>query len=295
MPHNISAALIVRNEAENLAACLESIRGLDEIVIVDTGSEDNTVEIAYRYTDKVFRFDWIDDFAAARNCADTKCSGDYIFSIDADEILEPGGVNKLRDAVLSRLMAYAVKIDAPSSYYYKVRLYRNIPEVRWIGKVHNRMNVPGKVIDARLLTGYSQSHQKDPDRALRMLHAAVADGPEQGRAMYFLGREYAVRHDWDKAIIWLRRHFAVGDDPQFLCEAAMLLAKIYRVLEQPHLSRSYATSAFAINQDYREAAEFMAMMSSGAERRAWIEIAGEADNSGVRYIQKRSWLEVIDE
>ena len=74
----ISLCMIVKNESEVLARCLDSVRGaVDEIIIVDTGSDDNTREIARRYTDHVYDFEWIDDFSAARNYSFSKASMDY--------------------------------------------------------------------------------------------------------------------------------------------------------------------------------------------------------------------------
>ena len=93
----ISVAMIVRNEEEMLRTALESVKDADEIVICDTGSVDKTIEIAKEYTDKVFTdYKWNDNFAEARNHAASKCTGDYIFIIDADERLEEGAFKTLR-------------------------------------------------------------------------------------------------------------------------------------------------------------------------------------------------------
>ena len=77
----ISLCMIVKNEEKLLARCLDSIADLmDEMIIVDTGSTDRTKEIAARYTDKIYDFSWIGDFAAARNFAFSKASMEYIYS-----------------------------------------------------------------------------------------------------------------------------------------------------------------------------------------------------------------------
>lgn len=91
MAATISLCMIVRNEEKVLARCLESVRGcVDEIVIVDTGSSDATKEIAARYTDRIYDFEWIDDFSAARNYAFEQATGDYLLWLDADDVLLPG-------------------------------------------------------------------------------------------------------------------------------------------------------------------------------------------------------------
>ena len=92
----ISASMIVKNEENNLARCLKSIYNLvDEIIIVDTGSTDDTKRIASKYTDKIYDYKWEEDdglgnFSAARNYGIEKCTGDYILWMDADEELING-------------------------------------------------------------------------------------------------------------------------------------------------------------------------------------------------------------
>ena len=88
--------MIVRDEENNLPHCLESVRGVfDEIVVVDTGSTDRTIEIARSFGAKVFEFAWVDDFAAARNEALAHATGDYAFWLDADDVVEPREREKL--------------------------------------------------------------------------------------------------------------------------------------------------------------------------------------------------------
>ena len=85
----VSVAMIVKNEEKILDRCLDSLQGIyDELIIVDTGSVDNTKDIAHKYTDKVYDFEWCDDFSAARNYAFSKCTMDYIYTADADEVLD---------------------------------------------------------------------------------------------------------------------------------------------------------------------------------------------------------------
>ena len=88
--------MIVKNEETSLARCLDSVQGIaDEIVIVDTGSTDLTRQIAAEYTDCIFDFEWVDDFAAARNFAFDQASCEYILWLDADDVFEPEDRAKL--------------------------------------------------------------------------------------------------------------------------------------------------------------------------------------------------------
>ena len=92
----ISLCIIVRNEQNILEKCLSSVVAIaDEIIIVDTGSTDQTVEIAQKFVEQVYHFNWIDDFAAARNYAQSLATCDYIFRMDADCTLKDGNMQKL--------------------------------------------------------------------------------------------------------------------------------------------------------------------------------------------------------
>lgn len=86
----ISLCMIVKNEEENLGRCLDSVKDIvDEIIIVDTGSKDNTVKVAKQFGANVLFYQWNDDFAAARNFSISMAKHDWIFILDADEELEP--------------------------------------------------------------------------------------------------------------------------------------------------------------------------------------------------------------
>ena len=88
----ISLCMIVKNEEMHIARCLDSVAGLaDEIIIIDTGSDDRTKEIASGYTSKVYSYPWKDDFSEARNYSFSKASMDYCMWLDADDILEEAG------------------------------------------------------------------------------------------------------------------------------------------------------------------------------------------------------------
>ena len=108
----ISLTLIVRDEEKNLPACLSSVAGLfDEIIVVDTGSKDRTRMIALEFGARVFDFVWVDDFAAARNAALARATGDYAFWLDADDVVDPPEREKLRQ-LLEGLRGGGVGQDA---------------------------------------------------------------------------------------------------------------------------------------------------------------------------------------
>ena len=110
----ISVCMIVKNEEKRLAACLESLLPIaDEIIIADTGSTDGTKELARRYTDKIYDFKWIDDFAAARNFVVGKAKMDYIYTADADEVIDQRNIELFKKVKLALLP----EIEIVQMYY----------------------------------------------------------------------------------------------------------------------------------------------------------------------------------
>ena len=132
---SVSLTMIVKNEEENLPRCLASVEGVfDEIIVVDTGSTDRTKEIAREFGAKVFDFEWIDSFAAARNEALSHATGDYAFWLDADDVVEPVERVKLL-ALLGRLSE--PRMFPPLMWCAAVR-----SEPRWQRAAHRRRSHP---------------------------------------------------------------------------------------------------------------------------------------------------------
>src|SRR5689334_4536095 len=140
----LSAALIVRDEAEFIKDCLCSLENhVDQIVLVDTGSDDDTVEIARHFSVDLYHFRWCDDFSAARNFALDQARGDWILYIDADERLNvPDNVD------LANLLADRTKVGwrlrlhprVAWTAYAELRLFRNNPRIRFQGVIHERIH-----------------------------------------------------------------------------------------------------------------------------------------------------------
>lgn len=156
----ISVCMIVKNEEKVLARCLDSLRPIaDEIIIADTGSTDTTKEIAARYTDKIYDFTWIDDFAAARNFAFSKATKDYIYSADADEVLDE--VNCKKFLQLKQLMLpevemvqflYTNQLQHNTTYNYdteyRPKLYKRLREFVWEDPLHESVRREPVIYDS---------------------------------------------------------------------------------------------------------------------------------------------------
>lgn len=156
----ISLCMIVKNEAQILARCLDSIAGLmDEIIIVDTGSTDTTKEIARKYTDKIYDFEWIDDFSAARNFSFSKATKDYIYCADADEVVDEENrmkIVELKEFLLPEIdivqMKYANQLQHGTAYNfdeeYRPKLFKRLRSFIWEEPVHEMVRLTPVVYDS---------------------------------------------------------------------------------------------------------------------------------------------------
>lgn len=211
----ISLCMIVRDEADVLARCLDSVRDLvDEIIVVDTGSSDGTKSIARRYTEHLYDFPWIDDFAAARNASFERAGCDYCLWLDADDVLlSPdrekfaalkAGLEPETDMVM---LPYHVGFDENGGVtfsYYRERIIRNAPDYRWKGAVHEAITPRGKVIRGDCAVTHSKLHPSDPDRNLRIFEGLIAKGIAlEPREQFYYGRElyYHRRYEQAEAVL----------------------------------------------------------------------------------------------
>ena len=164
--------MIVKDEEEVLARCLNCVQPFaDEIIIADTGSSDNTIKIARTFTDKVYSFEWCDDFSAARNFSFEKATGDYLMWLDADDAIAP--------EMLPRLRALKARIEAENAdmavckyvnggcVYCRERIVKRAGGFRWEGRVHECIPPRGKVLQDDFAVTHLGS---DKQRGARNLH-----------------------------------------------------------------------------------------------------------------------------
>lgn len=152
----ISACAIVRNEEKNIGRWLENMKQVaDEVVVVDTGSEDHTVEIVQAAGASVYFFAWCDDFAAAKNYALSKATGDWILFLDADEYFSKESISQLRP-LLKRMDVHRdiwgifcrlINVDADdgnrfSTAVIQLRIFRNLSVLRYQGRIHEVLDIP---------------------------------------------------------------------------------------------------------------------------------------------------------
>lgn len=227
----LSLCMIVRNEADNLPRCLESVNGVvDELVIVDTGSTDRTKEIALSYGAKIYDFKWIDDFSAARNYSLEGATGEWILVLDADEALDEKSGPSLRSILIdSKVDAYncilrnVLSVEPQLVYHDQVfqgwiRIFRNRPQYRFESIYHESV-FPSLLRQNALIENSSlliwhygllkervQSGEiTRRERTWRYLQKAAEAEPNNGNLLFYLGNEYYDRGDLDNAYQVLRR------------------------------------------------------------------------------------------
>lgn len=140
----LTLCLIVKNEEKYLERCLKSLyEYVDEIIITDTGSKDNTVEITKKYTQNIHHFEWIDDFSAARNYCHSFATGDYILWMDADEWFDKENIEWLKKMMIKHngadmfsLRITHQRIDNKWTSEDKLRIIKNNNKYRWYWKMH---------------------------------------------------------------------------------------------------------------------------------------------------------------
>jgi tetratricopeptide (TPR) repeat protein len=276
----LTVCLIVRNEERFLPACLDSIRPVaEQVVVVDTGSTDRTVEIARAAGAEVHSFAWCDDFAAARNAALAHARGDWVLVLDADEELPAASLEDLRRHLRERqAMAFRLPIvDAGAEARgrnFVPRLFRNAPGVFFAGRIHEHPF--GSVEPLRLQWGlenqlgravirhhgYSQDVQRDRNkiaRNLALIERALEDQPQdvgllmnRGLELMRSGRDAEGLHQYRRTVavasaLPAGQVSAEGREALLTQAATYLLAArdhagLVQVLQSP-LARSAALTA----------------------------------------------------
>ncbi len=217
---SISLCMIVKNEEKQLARCLNSVKALvDEIIIVDTGSSDNTVEIAKKFTNKIYHFEWINDFAAARNYSFGLASSDYIMWLDADEVITRNNVNKLlklksnltSDTYMLQNHISFDENNKPTYVYYRERILRNCNNAKWEGCIHECIAPFGVVTRMPISIEHRPISVKDNNRNIKIFQLIMKSRSLTPREQYYYGRELFDHHRYRKAATELSKFLKKGD------------------------------------------------------------------------------------
>ena len=251
----MSLTMIVRDEQHNLPRCLDSVNGLfDEIVVLDTGSRDRTIDVARSFGARVFDFVWVDDFGAARNAALARARGDYAFWLDADDLIEPHQRTKL-EALFGQLKAggelpaFVVRCacdpgpggEGGETVVDHIRLFPVIEGVRWTYRVHEQILPALKRAGVPVLwTDITVRHTGYADRALRMrklerdariLQEELAERPDDPFTLFNLGSIAIERAQWIESLGYLKRSLAASaPSDSIVRKLYALIARSYQML-----------------------------------------------------------------
>lgn len=207
----ISLCMIVRDEELTIGRCLESVHQfVDEIIIVDTGSIDRTKEIVADYTSNIYEFQWIDDFAAARNFSFSKATQEYIFWMDADDILTEEAQEefkilkqKLEGKIDAVSMPYHLVMDSNGTPLYVSRRHRLVKRERqfqWFSKVHEYLAVSGEIFKSDVAITH-RKEKKSTDRNFKIFQNSMRDGEElTPRDIFYYANECTDHQKYREAI-----------------------------------------------------------------------------------------------
>lgn len=216
----LSIGLIVKNEEETLTRCLDSLKLLQEelnaeLIVTDTGSTDQTVEIARKYTDQVYSFEWCGDFSAARNAGIKKANGRWFMAIDADEWIDDpkeiisffkSGEYKKYKAASYHIHSYVDSAQKAYTESTAIRLFDKASGLRYQGTIHEYLPIlkDVKVLDCFAHhTGYTQEDEKKQRKHGRNLELLLEESrkePDNERVLYLLLNQYAFVSDWDSLL-----------------------------------------------------------------------------------------------
>lgn len=253
----LSLCMIARNNSAILEECLMSIRPwVDEMVVVDTGSDDNTPTIAERLGARVFHFPWCDSFSAARNESLRHARGEWLFWMDTDDVIDPEQGKRLRELALTtnhaaQVMGYVAQVHCPGPLHEwepdvtvvdHVKLLRNHPEIRFERRIHEQVlasirRLSGEVVWSDLFVRHKhgscswEDRQRKHQRDLTLLLLELDDQPDDPFTHFNLGMTYADMGHHEQAIDSLCRSIMLaGPEESQVRKAYALVASSWCAL-----------------------------------------------------------------
>lgn len=252
----LSLCVICKNEEKTLGRLLKSVKGplFDEIIIVDTGSTDNTIKIAREYTDQVHFFKWINDFSAARNYSFSKATKEYIFWLDADDEIKPLDYQKLLDLKPKLIEAdihllkyeYAHdEFDKSICSFFRERIVKRSLNLQWQDPIHEYLPLTG-ILKKHDIEVHHYKQSSSIDRNIPMLEKLVLKQPDNARNMYYLGKEYFDSGQEEKGVMFLKKFVQMnGAWDENLYQAYLKIASYYQSQKKFSLAEESCFSALS--------------------------------------------------
>ncbi|MFQ5675226.1 MAG: glycosyltransferase [bacterium] len=264
----LSLCMIVKDEEEYLEECLESVHDVvDEIIVVDTGSEDKTVEIARKFRAEVYQIPWRDDFASARNECIKHANGDWILQLDADERLDPESKEELRKWIRNKSkMCASVIIDSPKEQQNKGhisrahRLFRNVPGIRYSGRIHEQISPSIAELQGEegfsnikvVHLGYAKDEkamQSKSDRNYQLLKKQISEEPTNAYWHFTFAQNLILRKEYEQALASLQTALRLGGLPKDIrCSIYNNLAEVKMALGRYPEAIQFAEKALSMTR-----------------------------------------------
>lgn len=248
--NTLSVCIIAKNEEKNILKCLESIQNIaDEVILVDTGSVDNTINIAKKFNIKIIETSFQNNFSLARNTAIENASKDWIFFIDCDESIDTSQFYKFKEILDNNKLGFNLKLiniinNKPYPSNYLIRIIKNNSGFYYSGKFNEKLmnslykeDYINKIVDTDLIIynfGFDYSKDKLLDRCNRNIDILLSysDKDKDFLYYYYLGNEYYLLKKYTLAINNYVLSFNLSDNIYINSYIALLIIKSYYHLKK---------------------------------------------------------------
>lgn len=286
----LSVCIITKNERDNLIKCLEALSKYPvEIVVTDTGSSDDSVEVAKKYTENVSFFEWCDDFAAAKNFAASQAKNDLVLTIDTDEYVTDFDVAKIEKTMeqnidkvgrIKRVSPYMqggetlVSVEQISRVYdrrffeYQGRIHEQI--VQKNGDNHKVIDVPCTIDHSGYMISEEEQMRK-ADRNIALLLKELEDKPDDVYYLYQLGKGYIYKNDKASACEAFEKTFETDLDERLYWVSDMIVNYGYALLDCDRKEDALGLEGLAEN--FKNDADYNFMMGYALMQNAMFDAA----------------------
>lgn len=271
----ISVCMIVKNEEDNLKKCLDAISKYEfEIVIVDTGSTDNTVEIARSYTDKVYYYKWCNDFSSARNYSIEQATNDYVLVLDADEIVQDINMKELLKNLdgnkVGRIERHNIYTRNGEKNNYRERVNRLFDKryYHYEGRIHEQIVAYNKcnydTYNIQVLVnhiGYEEGEIARKDKITRNIDLLLEELNVNGDDPYILfqlGKSFYMKEDYEETIRYFEKAMDYDLDPRLEYVIDMVETYGYALINSGQYDK--ALNLLGIYDEFSGSADFVFLM-----------------------------------